>query len=166
MFYFLTFPGVVIHELAHQAFCKLCGLKVVKAVYFKFGNPSGYVIHEAPRNYVQSFLVAVGPIILNSVLSFSLAYSVFLLRTNSWRLTFLWLSFSIASHAFPSGQDLKGASHDGLDALKEGTSLWPIIGFPFIGLMYLMDKLGLIFRIVFAILLVVFGLASSGLLVL
>lgn len=166
MFYFLTFPGVMIHELSHQAFCRLCGLKVVKAVYFKFGNPSGYVIHEAPRNYVQSFLVAVGPIIINSIISFLLAYGIFLLKTNSWRLLFLWLSFSIASHAFPSGQDLKGASHDGLDSLKKGSSLWPILGFPFIGLMYLAGKLGLIFRVVFAILIVVFGLALSGLLVL
>jgi hypothetical protein len=166
MFYFLTFPGVIVHEWSHKIFCRISGLMVFKTVYFKFGNPSGYVIHEAPRTYLQSLGVAVGPIIFNSIISLALAYSVYFLKSNSWRLAFLWLSFSLASHAFPSDQDLKGASDDGIAALKRGTSLWPIIGFPFIGLIYLADHLGLTFRIVFALLLVILGLAWSGLLVL
>lgn len=166
MFYFLTFPGVIIHEWSHKTFCHLFGLRVVKVVYFKFGNPGGYVIHEAPRKYLQSLGVAVGPIIFNSIISVALAYSIYLLHSNSWRLAFLWLSFSIAAHAFPSDQDLKGTSSDGVSALKTGVSLWPIIAFPFIGLMYLADHLGLTFRIVFALLLMVVGLVWSGLLVL
>src|SRR5574344_1443846 len=107
MFYFLTFPGVIIHEWAHKIFCQLSGLKVVKAVYFRFGNPSGYVIHEAPHNYFQSFFVATGPIIFNSILSVGFSYAFFWLTPGSyWRFIFLWLAFSIAAHAFPSEQDL------------------------------------------------------------
>lgn len=166
MFYFLTFPGVMIHEWSHQIFCRIFGLNVIKVVYFKFGNPSGYVIHESPRTYLQSLGIAVGPIIFNSLISIMLSYAIYLTPSNSWRLILLWLSFSIAAHAFPSGQDLKGASHDGLNSLRRGISLWPIIGFPFIGLLYLADRLGLTFRIVFALLLVILGLAWSGLLVL
>lgn len=167
MFYFLTFPGVAIHECAHKIFCQLSGLKVIKAVYFRFGNPSGYVIHEAPRNYGQSFFVAVGPIIFNSALSIGLAYAISWVTSGSyWRFIILWLAFSVAAHAFPSEQDLSGASADGLNSLKKGSSLWPIIGFPMIGLMWLAGRFGLIFRIAFAICMVVIGLALAGLLVL
>jgi len=167
MFYFLTFPGVAVHEWAHKIFCKLSGLKVVKVCYFRFGNPSGYVIHESPSNYLQSFFVAVGPIIFNSIISISLAYSITFLPSNSyWRLIFLWLAFSVAAHAFPSNEDLSGASSDGLNHLKKGSSLLPLIGFPLIWLMWLAGRFGLIFRIAFAIGLVVIGLAWAGLLVL
>lgn len=167
MFYFLTFPGVAIHEWAHKMFCKLSGLKVVKVVYFRFGNPSGYVIHEAPRNYLQSFFVATGPIIFNSILSVAFAYALSWLQPGSyWRLIFLWLAFSIAAHAFPSDEDLSGASKDGISHLKAGSSLWPIIGFPLLGLMWLAGHFGLIFRIAFAICLVIVGLVWAGLLVL
>ena len=167
MFFFLTFPGVVIHEWAHKFFCQLSGLRVVKVVYFRFGNPSGYVMHEAPRNYIQSFFVAVGPIIFNSLASVVLAYSIILLQPGSyWRLVFLWLSFSVAAHAFPSEEDLHGASNDGLTSLKQGSSLWPLIGFPLIGIMWLAGHFGLIFRICFAILMMSIGLVSTGLLVL
>lgn len=167
MFYFLTFPGVAIHEWAHKIFCQLSGLKVVKAVYFRFGNPSGYVIHEAPKNYVQSFFVATGPIIFNSLVSVGLAYAISWLSPGSYlRFIFLWLAFSVAAHAFPSDEDLSGASHDGLDNLKKGSSLWPLIGFPLIGLMWLAGHFGLIFRIAFALVMVVTGLVLAGLLVL
>ena len=167
MFFFLTFPGVIIHEWSHKIFCKMSGLHVIKTVYFRFGNPSGYVVHEAPKNYIQSFFVATGPIIFNSLVSLALAYSIsFLTNSSNLRILFLWLSFSIAAHAFPSNEDLKGASSDGLVSLKRGTSLWPLIGFPLIGLMWAAGRFGLIFRIVFASLMVVLGLVISGLLVL
>lgn len=167
MFYFLTFPGVAIHEWAHKIFCQISGLRVIKAVYFRFGNPSGYVVHEAPRNYFQSFFVATGPIIFNSALSIGLSYAISWVTPGSyWRFIILWLAFSVAAHAFPSEQDLSGASHDGLNYLKNGNSLWPIIGFPLIGLMWLAGRFGLIFRICFAICMVVLGLVLAGLLVL
>jgi hypothetical protein len=167
MFFFLTFPGVAIHEWAHKIFCKISGLRVMKTVYFRFGNPSGYVLHEAPHNYLQSFFVATGPIIFNSLVSVGLPYSIKFINAGSyWRIVFLWLAFSAAAHAFPSSEDLKGASSDGLTNLKSGNSLLPLIGFPIIGLMWLAGRFGLIFRIVYALLLVVLGLAWSGLLVL
>ena len=167
MFFFLTFPGVIVHEWAHKIFCQLSGLKVMKTVYFRFGNPSGYVMHEAPRNYLESFFVSVGPIIFNSIVSVALAYSISFLHHGSYaRIIFLWLAFSVAAHAFPSEEDLKGASHDGLNNLKKGDSLLPLLGFPLIGVMWLAGRFGLIFRIAFAVSLVALGLASSGLLVL
>lgn len=167
MFYILTFPGVIIHELSHKIFCHLSGLRVAKTVYFRFGNPSGYVIHEAPQKYFQSFIIATGPIVVNSLVSIFLAYAILWLEPGSYlRIIFLWLAFSIAAHAFPSQEDLRGASKDGLNHLKSGSSLLPIIGFPLIGLMWLAVRFGLVFRIIFALLLLTLGLVFSGLLVL
>lgn len=45
----VTFPGVIVHEMAHQIFCRLCGVAVFDVCYFRFGNPSGYVVHEIPK---------------------------------------------------------------------------------------------------------------------
>lgn len=44
----LTFPGVIVHEIAHQLFCRICGVAVLDVCYFKAGNPAGYVVHEIP----------------------------------------------------------------------------------------------------------------------
>ena len=46
----LTFPGVIVHELAHQICCKICGVAVYQVKYFQFQNPCGYVIHENVTN--------------------------------------------------------------------------------------------------------------------
>jgi hypothetical protein len=72
----------------------------------------------------------------------------------------------VAAHAFPSDADLSTAVKDGVKNLKKGKSLWPIVGFPIVGLLWLAWRCGLIFRIAFALLLVIAGLACSGLLVL
>ena len=32
----LTFPGVIVHELAHQICCYICGIKVYEVKYFQF----------------------------------------------------------------------------------------------------------------------------------
>ena len=43
----ITFPGVVIHELAHQILCLLCGLELYEVKYLQLINPNGYVVHES-----------------------------------------------------------------------------------------------------------------------
>lgn len=55
----LTFPGVIIHEWAHKKFCEWLGILVHKVVYFRFGNPAGYVLHEPPKTYKQTFWISV-----------------------------------------------------------------------------------------------------------
>ncbi|WP_431212439.1 DUF3267 domain-containing protein [Puia sp. P3] len=49
----LTFPGVIVHEFAHQLFCRLYKVPVFEVVYFQLGNPAGYVMHEAVKNKAQ-----------------------------------------------------------------------------------------------------------------
>ena len=64
----LTFPGVIIHELAHQIFCILCGLPVYEVKYFQLKNPSGYVVHQASDQPGKIFLTSTGPFLVNTVL--------------------------------------------------------------------------------------------------
>jgi hypothetical protein len=63
-----TFPGIIVHEAAHLLFCRLRKVAVLDACYFQFGNPAGYVIHENTGNFYTTFLVSMGPFLLNTLL--------------------------------------------------------------------------------------------------
>lgn len=109
----LTFPGVIVHEIAHRFFADLAGTPVYKVCYFRLGNPSGYVIHGEVKNLKQSFLIAVGPLIVNTILCAVLTFVVIvpaILSATENILIFLflaWTGFSIGMHAFPSNDDMK-----------------------------------------------------------
>ena len=76
----LTFPGVIMHELAHMLFCLWTGTRVTKVRLFRFGNPAGYVIHEHPSSAWKTILIGVGPFFVNTIVGFLIALSAFLLR--------------------------------------------------------------------------------------
>jgi len=108
----VTFPGVIVHEAAHLFFCKLRRVAVFDVCYFRIGNPSGYVIHEVPDSFTSSFLIAVGPFIINSFLCvlfcFPALVPVRMFNQPDPLCYFLiWLGISIGMHAFPSTQDAK-----------------------------------------------------------
>ncbi len=138
----VTFPGVVIHELAHQLFCMLCGLKVYEVKYFQMGNPNGYVVHESTDRPFKVFLTCMGPFFINSVLGMlillpaSIELMIFREYTNPLNLLLGWLGFSILMHAFPSTGDAKALVGSVLKN-KEVNILAKMITAPFIGLIYL-----------------------------
>ena len=108
----LTFPGVIVHELAHQFFCRLFKIPVFKVCYFRIGNPSGYVIHEHPSSPWVSLLIGIGPLFVNTFVGFLIAFpaimSVGKFSSGDVLDGFLiWLGFSIAMHSFPSTGDAK-----------------------------------------------------------
>jgi hypothetical protein len=110
---FVTFPGVIVHELAHQIFCYLCGLKVLEVKYFQFRNPCGYVVHESTDRPGKVFLTSMGPFFVNTVIGLliilpaSIEVIGFKEYTNPLILVLAWLGFSILMHAFPSTGDAK-----------------------------------------------------------
>lgn len=121
---YLTFPGVMLHEFAHAWACRRLGVRVVETCYLRLGNPLGYVRHELPRHAVQHIIIAVAPFFVSTLLAL-LTGSLACLATrcdsgftftleNYIRPAGLWLSFSMAFHAFPSSGDA--------EALK--TALW------------------------------------------
>jgi hypothetical protein len=103
---FLTFPGVVIHELAHKLYCDYTGTPVYKVRYLTFGNPMGYVIHGEPRTLSAAFAISVGPLIINTLVAVLLPLAVILIDLQPWQAGIvIWLAFSSGFHAFPSNID-------------------------------------------------------------
>ena len=136
----ITFPGVIVHELAHQLFCRLYKVPVFKVVYFQFGNPAGYVLHEAPASKWQSIMISIGPFFLNTILGALIAFPAALSMYNFDHSGFLeyllmYLGISIAMHAFPSTGDANSIWRALND--KDTNLLVKVVGFPIVGLIYL-----------------------------
>jgi len=136
----VTFPGVVVHELAHQLFCRWCKVPVFKVVYFQFENPVGYVLHEIPSSKWHSIIISIGPFIINTILgaliAFPAALPVFEFD-NGGPIDYLliYLGVSIAMHAFPSTGDANAIWEHVKD---KNTSVWvKLLGYPIVGLIYL-----------------------------
>lgn len=137
----VTFPGVIVHELAHQLFCRLYKIPVFKVVYFQAQNPAGYVLHEVPDNKFHSIMISVGPFFVNTIVGalIALPSSLPVLEFNHSAgpldYVLIYLGVSIAMHSFPSTGDAKAI----WNAVKEeNTPLWiKIIAYPVVGLIYL-----------------------------
>lgn len=105
----VTFPGVIVHEMAHQFFCRVTGTPVLNVCYFRVGNPAGYVVHEAARSPGKSLLISVAPFFVNTIVGALIAAPAAM--TNEFgepdllNFFLIWLGISIAMHSFPSTGD-------------------------------------------------------------
>jgi hypothetical protein len=154
----LTFPGVIVHELAHQLFCRWARVAIFEVKYFQLKNPAGYVLHERTNNPLKNVLIGVGPFIVNSVLGALIAMpaiiSVMKFESGSpLEYLLMWLGISITMHAFPSIGDAANIWKS--VTAKETNLLVKIIGAPVVGLIYL-GALGSVFWLD-----LVYGLAIS-----
>jgi hypothetical protein len=144
----LTFPGVIVHEAAHAFFCKIFGIPILEVKYFRFGNPSGYVIHGESDSLKAQFFVTMGPFIINSALCILFCTPAFL---PVWVFEipdpvawfFFWLGLSIGMHAFPSTQDLKVLWKGTQKSIKT-LNPWAVLSFPLIVLLYPLNYLRII----------------------
>src|SRR5450432_3973356 len=133
----LTFPGVIIHELAHQLFCRWFKVPVFNVVYFQIKNPAGYVLHEVLKNKWQTIMISLGPFFVNTLagalIALPAALPVFKFNSGGpLDYLLIYLGVSIAMHAFPSTAD-----GDAIwKVVKEpGTPIWiKVIGYPVVGL--------------------------------
>jgi hypothetical protein len=138
-----TFPGVIVHEAAHLLFCRLQKLAVFEVVFFRVGNPAGYVIHEVSDNFRSMFLVAMGPFFLNSTLCVVFCSAAFV---PVWELGvgdplgyfFYWLGLSIGMHAIPSNQDMANLWRL-MPAAAKRLSPLAIISYPIVGIVYFLN---------------------------
>ncbi len=146
----LTFPGIVVHEFAHMMFCKLRKVAVFDACYFRVGNPAGYVIHEETENFYTTFIVSMGPFLVNTVMCLLICLPAYMpikfFDINQPLSYFLiWFGVSIGMHAVPSNQDVNCIFQQAKISIKQLNPL-AIISFPLIGLIYIFN----ILRIVWA----------------
>jgi hypothetical protein len=137
----ITFPGVIVHEVGHMLFCKLRGVAVLDYCFLRASNPVGYVVHEIPKDFLTTFLISVGPFIVNSVVCFLICLPALLPMQyfgvkEPVSYVVLWLGISIGMHAFPSTQDAQGLWQHAKLAAREGNVL-AMVSFPVVGLIYL-----------------------------
>ena len=103
----------MVHEFAHAWACRLMGVRVIKVCYLRLGNPAGYVLHARPATVVQHIIIATAPLFISTILSLLISalagtYSVGATADgyhDSIAAIALWVSLSIALHAFPSSGD-------------------------------------------------------------
>ena len=148
-----TFPGVIVHEAAHLLFCRLRRVPVFEVCYFRFGNPVGYVAHEAVKDFNTAFLISVGPFLINSLLCILICFPAFIpirLYNLSDPLAYvlLWLGISVGMHAFPSTGDAQNLWHEAKQAAKRLHPL-AILSFPLVVLIYIAN-IGSIFWLDYA----------------
>jgi hypothetical protein len=111
-------PGIVLHELAHYYFCRLAGAQVHEVRFFSFGYPAGYVIHTAPKRFRAHCAIAMGPLLVNSIVAVALFFGAAVtwrelaqLPALDWgpgvvRLAIAgWLGLVVALQALPSDGD-------------------------------------------------------------
>jgi len=135
-----TFPGVIMHEAAHQLFCRLRHVAVFDVCYFRIGDPAGYVAHEPIEDFNTAFLVSTGPLVANSLLCMLFCLPVFVpVRIfnieNPWSYFFLWLGISIGMHAFPSTHDAEQLWGHARRAARSG-NLLALVSFPLVILIH------------------------------
>ncbi len=130
----LTFPGVIAHEAAHLFFCRLRRVPVFEVCYFRLANPAGYVLHAPIEDFTSAFLVALGPLVVNSVLCVAFCLPALVptrvfgqedLLSYFW----IWLGVSVGMHAFPSTHDARGLWAQAKRAAGSG-NLLAILSFP------------------------------------
>ena len=159
----LTFPGVMLHEWAHKFFCERMGVAVHKVKYFQFKNPSGYVMHEQPKTYPQTFWISVGPLLVNSFATVALSFIAARMRTDDTAAAYIvlflfWIAISAGMHAFPSDHDMQHISGASKQAIKSGGGYLHYLAFPFVWLVWLANKLRFFwFDLIYAGLLISIG---------
>ncbi|MEM7362014.1 MAG: metalloprotease family protein [Bacteroidota bacterium] len=139
----ITFPGVMIHELAHELFCYLTGVKVYEVCYFQFDkDETGYVLHEATESVIKNFLISMAPLLLGTFLPLLIFSFGFLLfeKESVFLYPFFWLGGSIGMHAFPSNGDASILNKAVKEKLKNDNYL-VVICYPFLVLVWLANLL-------------------------
>ncbi len=133
----LTFPGVIIHELAHKLFCSFTGTKVLEVCYFRLGNPAGYVIHEKPATVWQHILIGLGPLFVNTGFGLLLGLLAMPFKESAPAVfgILFWLAISVAMHSFPSTGDAKSIWHAVWH--RDAPVFAKLVGTPLVGMIFL-----------------------------
>lgn len=155
-----TFPGVILHEWAHEFFCKRLGVAVHEVKYFQLGKKvAGYVKHEIPTTYKQTFWISIGPLLVNSLAAIAISFVASQTVSGGWLWCVLfWLAISAGMHSFPSDHDMSHIASASKSAIDNGGSFLHYLAFPFVWLVKIANVLRVIwFDAIWAILLISIG---------
>jgi len=144
-----TFPGVIVHEVAHQLFCRAGKVPVYEVRYFQLDlKVAGYVVHAPVQDFGTAFFIGIGPFLVNTLLCLaicfpaSIPYRVFGDRGPVTYLL-LWLGVSIGMHAFPSTVDAQQIWSSAKAEVAKRNIL-AVLAFPFVILVFIANLLRVI----------------------
>ncbi|MCL5876036.1 MAG: metalloprotease family protein [Candidatus Dependentiae bacterium] len=114
----VTFPGIILHEIAHRFVCDIFKIPVYEVMYFEMDSSrAGHVIHQKVDSVTKNFLIAVAPLLFNTVVCmiFTFPYSSASYITgdsipNFFSAILWWIGMSAGINAFPSNQDVANLS--------------------------------------------------------
>lgn len=160
----LTFPGVMLHEWAHKYFCERAGIRVIEVKYFQLGDDiAGYVRHDEPNSFRQSFFISFGPLLVNSSVAFALGASAAQSIGGSiLQYLLLWLAISVGMHTLPSNQDASHVMQAARIARTAGGSFLFVAAVPLIGLLQVANALRIFWFDFFLAIALVFSGAWVG----
>ena len=156
----VTFPGVILHEVAHRFFCDIHNVEVYEIRYFTpFSQTAGHVIHQPTHNVCHRFFIGAGPLIINSLIAmlFTLPYGIALVLgtdfvqhssslVNNIQYILTWAGYSMAFHAIPSNQDVASLPELAISPLAKTVLSFFVVIITLLNVNYL----GSIFRILYA----------------
>ncbi|WP_340102270.1 hypothetical protein [Salinibaculum salinum] len=97
-------PGILTHEYAHYAACKLSNVAVYTRPALHPFDDSALLEHESVDSFGADLSIAVAPFLANSLLAF-VAFALASGLDSGSRLLFLWLGFCFGFTALPSATD-------------------------------------------------------------
>lgn len=97
-------PGILTHEYAHYAACKLSGVTVHTRPALRPFDDSAFLEHETVDSFGTDLTIAVAPFLGNSVLAFA-AFALSGALDSVASTLFLWLGFCFGFTALPSATD-------------------------------------------------------------
>ncbi len=100
-------PGILTHEYAHVAACRLTGVRVHSTPSLNPFGKAAFVDHAPTDRFGADFAIAVAPFAVNSALAVA-AFGVARALGSSLSLPFLWLGGCFAWTAIPSPSDTDG----------------------------------------------------------
>jgi hypothetical protein len=110
-----TFPGVILHEIAHKFFCDIYRVPVYEVKYFAASKNAGHVIHEPIDNSKKNAIIGLAPLLINSIVCvlFLIPHFLPFLMGSSFVSTYtpldiflIWVGLSCGLNALPSEADL------------------------------------------------------------
>lgn len=108
---YATFPGVIMHEIAHRLMCDFLGIPVYEVRYFIAGPAeSGYVTHEHIHNVTHAFFTSFAPLFINSLLCMLFTFPFYIAKavdaTMPHHYFLFWIGISMGVNALPSYHDV------------------------------------------------------------
>ena len=116
--HFITIPGSIFHELAHQLACYLVGHQVLEVRYIVRDNPAyaGYVLHQGRPGVARHLFIGIAPLLMGfAIWAVTLGLGWFWLSDGQialWQVGVLmvaaWMTAAATYAALPSPLDMEG----------------------------------------------------------